>query len=44
MAKHPLVVAGIVIVGVVISIVMIGLIRRAFTRLFKRKSTLNAPA
>jgi hypothetical protein len=44
MAKHPLIVAGLVIAGVVISIVMIRLIRRAFARLFKRKSTLNVPA
>jgi uncharacterized membrane protein len=44
MAKYPLLILAVVIVGLVISILIFGLIRRALSRLFRRKSTANTTA
>jgi hypothetical protein len=44
MAKYPLVILAVVIVGLVVSILIFGLIRRALLRLFGRKAAVNTAA
>lgn len=44
LAKHPLIVLAIVVVGLVVSILLFRLIRRALSRLFRRKTDANAAA
>jgi uncharacterized membrane protein len=41
MAKHPVVIIAIVIVGLIVSILIFSLIRRALSRLFSRKPAVN---
>jgi hypothetical protein len=42
MAKYPLVVIAIVVIGLIVSIAIFSLIRRAFSRLFGRKTAVNS--
>lgn len=42
MAKYPLVIIAIVVIGLIISIAIFSLIRRAFSRLFGRKTAVNS--
>lgn len=42
MAKYPLVIIAIVVIGLIISIAIFRLIRRAFSRLFGRKTAVNS--
>jgi hypothetical protein len=44
MAKYPLVILAVVVVGLVVSILIFGLIRRALLRLFGRKAAMNTAA
>jgi hypothetical protein len=41
MAKYPLVIIAIVVIGLIVSIAIFSLIRRAFSRLFGRKTAVN---
>ena len=41
MAKYPLVIIAVVVIGLVVSIVIFSLIRRALSRLFGRKTAVN---
>jgi hypothetical protein len=42
MAKYPLVIIAIVVIGLIVSIAIFSLIRRAFSRLFGRKTAVNS--
>jgi len=42
MAKYPLVIIAIVVIGLIVSIAIFRLIRRAFSRLFGRKTAVNS--
>jgi hypothetical protein len=44
MAKYPVVIIAVVVIGLVISILIFSLIRRAFSRLFGRKAAVNTAA
>jgi hypothetical protein len=44
MTKYPLVIAGLVVVGLIVSIAIFSLIRRALSRLFGRKDAVPKPA
>jgi uncharacterized membrane protein len=44
MAKFPIIIAIVVAIGLVISIALFGLIRRAFRKLFRRDTTASAAA
>lgn len=44
MAKYPIVIIAIVIIGLIVSILIFGLIRRALSRLFGRKTAVSTAA